>query len=137
MNQDGHVSAVQILIAAISVTNICLLLISIFYGRPRRTEGIDAREKVSFLAVFLGLSSQIFYLLIVGPLTLGSLFLDRDSLFHQLHTRFPTVGFLLSAGSFFAAWFGRGMRRYASLWVAVTTGFLWMLAGLAFLFSPP
>jgi len=28
------------------------------------------------------------------------------------------------------------LRRYASLWVAVTTGFLWALAGLAFLFVP-
>jgi hypothetical protein len=136
VNQDVHLSAVQILIGAISVANICLLVTSIFYGGRRRTLGIDAREKMSFLAVFLGLSSQIFYLLIMAPLTLGSLFLDRDSLFHQLHIRFPSVGLLLSAAAFVAGWFGRGIRRYATLWVAVSSGFLWLLAGFAFMFNP-
>lgn len=136
MSQDGHLSAVQILIAAISVANICLLVVSIFYGWRRRTEGVDAREKMGFLAVFLGLSSQVFYLLMMVPLTVGSLFLDRDSLFHQLHIRFPSVGLLLSAAAFFTGWFGRGMRRYTALWVAVSSGFLWLLVGFAFMFTP-
>ena len=137
MNQDVHLSAVQTLIAAISAANICLLGASVFYGGRGRTEGVDAREKMSFLAVFLGLSSQLFYLLMMGPLTLGSLFLDRDSLFHQLHVRFPSVGLLLSAAAFLAGWFGRGMRRYTTLWVAVSSGFFWLLAGFAFMFTPP
>jgi hypothetical protein len=77
----------------------------------------------------MALSSQIFYLLLMGAMTRGSLFLDRDSLFHQLHIRFPGVGVLLSA----AALFGRGFRRYTSIWVAVWSGFLWLLAGFAFL----
>ena len=136
MNRDLHFSAVQILIAAISAANICLLVTSIFYGGCRRTEGVDAREKMSFLAVFFGLSSQVFYLLMMGPLALGSLFLDRDSVFHQLHLRFPSVGLLLSAAAFFVGWFGRGMRRYTALWVAVSSGFLWLLAGFAFMFTP-
>jgi hypothetical protein len=136
VNQDVHLSAVQILIAAISVANICLLVTSIFYGGRRRTEGIDAREKMSFLAVFLGLSSQVFYLLMMGPLTLGSLFLDRDSLFHQLHLRFTSVGLLLSVAAFSTGWFGIGMRRYTILWVAVSSGFFWLLAGFAFMFTP-
>jgi hypothetical protein len=136
VNQDVHLSAGQILIAAVSVANICLLVTSIFYGGRKRTEEVDAREKMSFLAVFLGLSSQVFYLLMMGPLTLGSLFLNRDSIFHQLHLRFPSVGLLLSAAAFFTGWFGRGMRRYATLWVAVSSGFLWLLAGFAFMFTP-
>jgi hypothetical protein len=136
MNQGVHLSAVQILIGAISVANICLLVTAIFYGGRRGTEGVDVREKMSFLAVFLGLSSQIFYLLMMAPLTLGSLFLDRDSLLHQLHLRFPTVGLLLSVAAFLTGWFGRGMRRYATLWVAVSSGFFWLLAGFAFMFSP-
>jgi hypothetical protein len=136
VNQDVHLSAVQILIVAISVANICLLLASIFYGGRRRTEGVDVREKMSFLAVFLGLSSQVFYLLMMGPLTLGWLFLDQDSVFHQLHLRFPSVGLLLSAAAFSTGWFGRGIRRYTSLWVAVSSGFLWLLAGFAFMFTP-
>jgi hypothetical protein len=93
-------------------------------------------RKWDFLAVFLGLTSQVFYLLMMGPLTLGWLFLDRDGLFHQLHLRFPSVGFLLSAAAFVTGWFGRGTRRYTILWVAVSSGFLWLLAGLAFMFSP-
>jgi len=136
VNQDAHLSAVQILTAAIAVANICLLVTSIFYGGPRRTEGVDTREKMSLLAVFLGLSSQVYYLLMMGPLTLGSLFLDRDSLFHELHIRFPSVGLLFSAAAFVAGWFGRGVRRYATLWVAVSSGFLWLLAGFAFMFTP-
>jgi hypothetical protein len=136
MSQGAHLSAVQILIGTISVANICLLVTAIFYGGHRRTEGVDAREKMSFLAAFLGLSSQIFYLLMMAPLTLGSLFLDRDSLLHQLHLRFPTVGLLLSVAAFFTGWFGRGMRRYATLWVAVSSGFFWLLANFAFMFTP-
>lgn len=136
MRHAGHLSAVQILITAISVANTCLLVASIVCGGRRRTEGIDAREKVGFLAVFLGLSSQIFYLLMMGPLMLGSKFLEQDGLFHQLHIRFPTVGLLLSTGALFTGWFGRGMRRYATLWVAVSSAFLWLLAGFAFMFTP-
>lgn len=136
MNQEIHPSAVKILIAAVSVANISLLVTSIFYRGCRRTEGIDARENVSLLAVFFGLSSQVFYLLIMGVPTVTSLFLDRDSIFHQLHLCFPTVGFLLSAAAFVTGWFGRGMRRYAALWVAISSGFLWSLAGMAFIFTP-
>jgi hypothetical protein len=136
VSQDVHLSAVQILIGAVSVGNICLLVASIFYGGRGRTEGIDTREAMSFLAVFLGLSSQVFYLLMMGPLTLGWLFLDRDSILHQLHLRFPSVGLLLSVAAFFTGWFGRGMRRYTTLWVAVSSGFLWLLAGFAFMFTP-
>src|ERR1700728_3449601 len=136
MNQDVHFSAIQILIAAISVANICLLVTSIFYGQRTRTEGIGAREKMSFLAVVLGCPSQSFFFLLLFPLTMGSLFLDRDSLFHQLHVRFPSVGLLLSAAAFFTAWSGRELRRYATLWVAVSSGFFWLLAGFAFMFTP-
>jgi hypothetical protein len=135
VNQDAYLSAVQILIGAISVANICLLVTSIFYGGRKRTEGIDAREKMSFLAMFLGLSSQVFYLLMMAPLALGSLFLDRSGLLHQLHIRFPSVGLLLSAAAFFTGWFGRGIRRYATLWVGVSSGFLWLLAGATFMFT--
>jgi len=91
---------------------------------------------MSLLAVSLGLSSQAFYLSMMGPLAVGWLFLDRDSLMHQLHLRFTTVGLLLSVAAFFMGWFGRGLRRYATLWVAVSSGFLWLLAGFAFMFAP-
>ncbi len=136
MTQVGNISAVEILIAIVSVANICLLVTSAFYRRRKTTWEIDLRERVGWVAAFFGLSSQLFYLLMMGSLTLGLLSFDGDSFFRQIHVRFPDVGFLLSAATFFAAWFGRGMRRYASLWVAVTTGFLWMLAGFAYLFSP-
>ncbi len=137
MTQGGNIFAVEILIAILSVANICLLVTSTFYRGRKIAYEIDLREKLGWVGVFFALSSQLFYLLMMGSLTFSLLSFDRDSFFRQIHVRFPTVGFLLSALSFFAALFGRGMRRYASLWVAVTTGFLWMLAGLAFLFSPP
>ena len=136
MNQDVHLSAIEVLIGVISVANICLLAASVFYGGRGRTEGVDAREKVSFLAVFLGLSSQVFYLLMMAPLTLGSLFLERDGVFHQLHLRFPSVGLLLSVAAFFTGSFARGMRRYTTLWVAVSSGVLWLLANFSFMFTP-
>jgi hypothetical protein len=135
VNQGAHLSPVEILIAAVSVANICLLITSIVYGGLGRTEGVDALEKVSFLAVFLALSSQVFYLSMMGPLTLGLLSLNRDSVFHQMHLRFPSVGLTLSAAAFFTGWFAEGMRRYATLWVAVSSGFCWLLAGFAFMFT--
>ncbi len=135
MNQDAHLPAVQILIAAVSVANICLLMTSICYGLRRR-EGIDAREKLAFLAVWLGLSSPIFYLLMMGRLMLGSKFPERDGLFHQLDIRFSTVVLLLLTAALITGWFGRGMRRYTILWVAVSSGFLWLFAGFAFMFTP-
>jgi hypothetical protein len=136
VNQDVHLSAIEVLIGVISVANICLLAASVFYGGRGRTEGVDAREKMSFLAVFLGLSSQVFYLLMMAPLTLGSLFLERDGVFHQLHLRFPSVGLLLSVAAFFTGSFARGMRRYTTLWVAVSSGVLWLLANFSFMFTP-
>jgi hypothetical protein len=136
VNPNIHIVAVQILIAAVSIANICLLVASIFYEEHRQTKGIDVDEKISFLAVFLGLSSQVFCLFMMAPLMLGTLFLDRDGFFHQLHIRFPSVGLLLSVAAFVTGWFGRGMRRYTSLWVAVSSGFLWLSASFSFMFSP-
>jgi hypothetical protein len=134
MTKDGSMSSVEILILVVSIANVCLLVMASFYGGHRLAGRIDAREKLGLAAVALGLSSQAFYLLTMVQWRAG--FLDRDSLLAQLHIRFPSVGFLLSAGAFFVAWFGRGLRRYASLWVAVSSGFFWTLAGFAFLFSP-
>ena len=131
MTQEGHLSGAEILIAVISVWNVCLLVALSFYRERGSAEGIDRRVKAGFVAMFLGLTSQLFFLL-MGPWILRWLVLDRASLL----LRFPTVGFLLSMGAFFTAWFGRGIRRYASLWVAVTTGYFWILAGFVFLFSP-
>jgi hypothetical protein len=135
VKRDGHVSGIEILIGVLSIANICLLVASIFYRGRTQTEEIDSREKLGLVAVFFGLSSQVFYLLI-GPWAIGWMYLDRDSVFRQLHVGFPSVGLLLSAASFFAAWFGRGVRRYASLWVGSMTGVFWMLASFALLFGP-
>lgn len=124
MNQNHHLSAVQIVIAAVYVTNLCLLVTAAFYRGRRPMKEFDSREKMGLTAVFFGLTSQVFYLLL-PPWMFGWLFLDRDSVFHRLHIGFYSVGFLLSALSMFAGCFGRGMRRYVSLWVEVSTGFLW------------
>jgi len=72
----------------------------------------------------------------MAPLTLGLLFLERDGVFHQLHLRFPSVGLLLSVAAFFTGSFARGMRRYTTLWVAVWSGALWLLANFSFMFTP-
>jgi len=40
------------------------------------------------------------------------------------------MGCLLSAAALFSSLFGRGLRRYAGVWVAVTSGFFWNLLGL-------
>lgn len=136
MNQDHHLSGVQVLIALVCVANLCLLVTANFYrGRLPRQE-FDSREKLGFTAIFFGLTSQVFYLALL-PWQFGWMFLDRDSMFHRLHVGFFSVGLLLSALSFLAGCFGRGIRRYVSLWVAVSTGFLWMLVSLAFLFTAP
>jgi len=127
--------AVEILIGITSTVNICLLLTATFYSGRKAAEKIDSRATTGIVAVFFGLTSQVFYLL-MSPWILGWRFLDRDSPFHQFHVRFPSVGLLLSVATFFMAWFSTGIRKYTSLWVAFTTGLFWMLAGLVFLFSP-
>ena len=136
MNDQHHISRGEILIVLLCVANACWLVIAAFHRGNRPTELFDSREKLSFVALFLAFSSQIFYLSML-PFGLGWLFLDRDSIFHDLHVGFFVVGFWLSLTAFCAACFGRGIRRLVSIWVAVTTGFLWSLVSLAFLFSKP
>jgi hypothetical protein len=70
-----------------------------------------------------------------GPIDLRLAVSGSDSLMHQLHLRFPSVGLMLSIAGFFTGWFGRGVRRYATLCVAVASGFLWLLAGFALMFT--
>jgi hypothetical protein len=133
MSESGHLSGSEVSIGVVCAANLCLMVLAAFYRRSKQAD--DSLEHLSFVAVFLGLTSQVFYLLMASVL-LGWIFLDRDSIFHRFHVRFADIGILLSIGCFFFAWFGRGMRRYASLWVAVTTGVFWVLAGLGTLFRP-
>ena len=58
----------------------------------------------------------------------GSLLSD-DSISH-LEASLSRTGALLSAATLLAALFGRGLRRWAGVWVAATTYLLWALAGL-------
>ena len=136
MNYQHHFSNGEILIALVCVANVCLLVAAIFYRGDKPREGFDLREKLGFLAIFLALSSQVFYLLML-PIGYGWLFVDRDNFFHRIHIGFFVAGFWLSAGALCAAGFARGIRRLVSIWVALTTGFFWGLVSLAFLFSRP
>lgn len=135
MNQGSHISGVEILILVVCTANL-VLLVALSFSRGRgRKEKRDSREKIGLVAVFFGLASQVFYLLMT-PWAFEWVFFYRNSILHQFHVQFPAAGLAVSGAAFFTAWFDRGLRRYASLWVAVTTGFLWALAGLAFLFVP-
>ncbi|HTS09301.1 MAG TPA: hypothetical protein VMP68_27300 [Candidatus Eisenbacteria bacterium] len=136
MNCRHHISRGEVLIALVCVANFFLLVAATFYrgGKPR--ENFDLREKIEFLAIFLALSSQVFYLLMF-PFGYEWLVVDPDNFFHRIHIGFYVAGFWLSVAALCTACFGRGIRRLASIWVAVTTGFLWSLVSLAFLFSKP
>jgi len=120
VRQGGHISGVEILILVVCGLNLVLLVeLSFSRGRGRKEER-DSREKIGLVAVFFGLASQVFYLLMM-PWAFEWVVFYRNSILHQFHVQFPAAGLALSGVAFFAAWFDRGLRRYASLWVAVTT----------------
>jgi hypothetical protein len=131
VNQD--LGLPTIVIEIVSMFNICLLLTSAFYRERTSSEGVDPamRAKFGYLAVLLGLSSQILYcLILVVWMNRWIPFDPGHNSINHWQKNLSTTGSLLSAATFFIALFGTGLRRYAGAWVAVTNWFLWGLLGL-------
>jgi hypothetical protein len=132
VSQSFHPDAPMSVIGVISITNICLMLIAVFYRERAVTEGVDSswRVKLGLAAVGFGLCSQILYCLMLFALIRGWVPFYSGNSFNHLQLSLSNLGCLLSAATFFSALFGRGLRRYSGLWVAVTSGCLWSLSGL-------
>ena len=133
MNQSEHLTRETIATGILSIANICLLVLAALYGiiRSRNQTESRLRIKLGYLAVGLGMCSQILYCLLVAAWKYGWVPFDpgTNSVNH-LEMRLSDIGGLLSAATVLVALFGRGLRRYAGIWVGSTTFCFWGLVGL-------
>jgi hypothetical protein len=129
----GHLSPGEIAIAVVSLVNICLLVSTAFYKRNRlgRDPASALRIKLGYVAITLGLCSQILYCLMLLVWRYGwvPLYPGFNSLTH-LEARLSNVGGLLSTAALLMALFSTGIRRYAGVWVGATTFCFWSYVGL-------
>jgi hypothetical protein len=150
MNQSGHLTHVTMAIRILSIANICLLVTAVFYrsaGRPRppkRTpktliyriaSGDEVfpklRTGLGYMAVGLGMCSQILYCVLLGAWKYRWVPFDPGvNSVTYLEMKLSNWGELLSAATVLVALFGRGLRRYAGIWVGATTFYFWGLVGL-------
>jgi hypothetical protein len=126
VNQRPYLSGPTILIGVVSITNICLLVTAAFYREGKSTEsaGSTLRVKLGYIAVSLALCSQVLYCLMLAAWIFSWIPPDPGNSVIHLVMSLSRIGSLLSTAALFAALFGRGLRRIAGLWVAVSTGFL-------------
>jgi predicted Kef-type K+ transport protein len=132
MKQSGHLSG-EIAIGILSIANLCLLIALAFYPRVGSKTELDStlRTKLGYIAVGLGMCSQSLYCVMLATWRYGWVPFDPgfNSLTH-LESRLANIGGLLSVATVSIAMFGRGVRRYAGIWVGGTTLMLWGLVGL-------
>ena len=133
MNLSGQLSSERIGIGIVSLANMCLLVTTAFYRRGGFTDSVHStlRMKLGYTAVSFGLCSQVLYCLLLAIWRYGWIpFEPGVNSINHLEARLSNLGCLLSAATFLAALFARGLRRYTGLWVGGTTLFLWGLTGL-------
>ena len=133
MSPNGHFSREELAIVVISLANIGLLIAAVFRNADGSREQTDSMTRVNlgYVAVSLGLCSQILYCLMLAVWRYGWIPLDPgvNSLTH-LEAKLSNVGGLLSTAAVLAALFGKGLRRYAGIWVGVATFCFWSITGL-------
>jgi hypothetical protein len=132
VNQSFHLDGPTILMGGVSIANVCLLLTAAFFREGASVDGAHStlRMKLGFVAVSLGLCSQVLYCLMLVALNFDWVPPSPGNSINHLEISLSRMGLLLSATTLFAALFGRGLRRNVGLWVSVTTWFLWGLSSL-------
>ena len=111
------------MIAIVSVANLCLLMTAALYPEQESLPPLlQSRRRAGLIAVFLGLCGQTLYLLFLGWTHIH----PED----RLGQHWFTAGCWCSILTFVVALFGNRLKRYAGLASAITTFFLWGLAGL-------
>jgi hypothetical protein len=133
MNQSGHLGQEAAAIGVLSIANLCLLVTATFYRRVGSRGGIDStlRTNLGYIAVGLGMCSQILYCLMLAAWRCGWVPFDPGvNSVTQLEGRLSNVGELLSTATVLVALFGIGLRRFAGVWVGGTTFGFWSLLGL-------
>ncbi len=118
-----------VLIAIVSVANLCLLMTAALYPEQESVskQAAQSRRRAGLIAVFLGMGGQSLYLLFFGWA-----YFHPESRIERL---WFTAGGWCSVLTFVVALFGTSLKRYAGLASGVTTFFLWGLAGLGNLLS--
>ncbi len=133
MIPSGHLSLGETTIVVVSLINVCLLVTAAVCKSSRLGEdSVSAlRVKLGYVAITLGLCSQILYCLMLVVWQYSWVPLDPgfNALTH-LEARLSNFGGLLSTAALFVAIFGTGIRRYAGVWVGVTTFCFWSYVGL-------
>jgi hypothetical protein len=116
------------MIAIVSVANLGLLVTAALYPEQESLrQAAESRRKAGLIAVFLGLCGQSLYLLFLG----WTYFHPEDRIGRQWFN----AGSWCSILTFAIALLGYKLKRYAGLVSAVTTFFLWGLAGLGYTLS--
>jgi hypothetical protein len=128
----AHMSNGTVALLLISFANLCFIAIAVFYPYDERAtpsgESIIKASAYNTLALVLASCSQVLYV------TFGAAWWFQWMRFYpgnSLQTVSILGGLVLSASAFVAAIFGMGLKRWAGVFVAVTTGGLWLLSALA------
>jgi hypothetical protein len=112
-----------VMIAIVSVANLCLLMTAALYPEPELLQQVTQSRRTAGLMAVLGLGGQSLYLLFFG----WTYFHPED----RIGQMWVTAGGWCSILTFVVALFGKRLKRYAGLASGVTTFFLWGLAGLS------
>lgn len=131
MNETVGLPTMAIVI--VSVVNICLMATAAFRLEHTNRDGSIPmlRMRSGYLAVSLGLCSQILYCLMLAALHYSWIPLSQGyNSSNQMEESLAGIGVLLSTATLMTALLGRGFRRYAGILVGGTTWFLWGLAAL-------
>jgi hypothetical protein len=132
VSQHHNLSWQEITVVATSLANVCLMVLAAFYREAAtgRTASPPWRVTSGYVAVTLGLCSQIFYCLMLLVWRYGWVPFDPgvNSVIH-LEVKLANIGGLLSTATVLAALFGKGLRRYAGVWVGATTFWFWSFVG--------
>jgi len=132
MGKEVHLASGTLALLLISFANLCLLASPALYRISQPTQPSErlSRQTNRFGSTALGLafSSQILYL---ASLAAWLFHWTKSYPGNPIQTLTILGGLALSAGAFFTALLGAGLKRCAGVFVALTTGGLWLLSAIA------
>ncbi len=124
-------SLMATLLLILSFANLAFVFVAFVRSIEPNEDLEPASPKTNFfgtLALVLVSAGQLLYLLLFAA---SKLHWSRFYRGNPVETYSIKAGIILSIGAFLVASAGNGLKRLAAMVVAVTTGFLWLLAAVA------
>jgi hypothetical protein len=125
-----HINSATGVVLLISGVNLCGLVYAFFLHEDGEPDYQFTRTKLAWaasLSMILAFLSQTLYLAVLAAwLFRWARFYPGAPIYHAI-----PAGFALSFFGLVAAFLGTGGKRWISLAVSVTLGFLWILAAIA------